>query len=41
MSISDAFENMESVWRPGTDWATFIDNADAQGQPNRYAGEDY
>lgn len=41
MSISDAFENMESIWRPGSDWATFIGNADAHGQPNRYAGEDY
>ena len=36
-----AFENMESIWRPGADWADFIANPDAADQPNRYAGEDY
>lgn len=32
---------MDSIWRPGTDWADFIGSQDAVGQPNRYAGEDY
>lgn len=32
---------MDSIWRPGNDWADFIGNRDAIGQPNRYAGEDY
>ena len=41
MSLAAAFENMDSIWRPGSDWADFIGNADAAGQPNRYAGEDY
>ena len=41
MPVSDALENMHSIWRPGSDWADFIGNTDAIGQPNRYAGEDY
>ncbi len=32
---------MDSIWRPGNDWADFIGRQDAIGQPNRYAGEDY
>jgi len=32
---------MDSIWRPGNDWADFIARQDAVGQPNRYAGEDY
>ncbi len=36
-----AFEVMDSIWRPGADWAHFIGDPDAQDQPNRYAGEDY
>lgn len=36
-----AFANMDSIWRPGHDWAEFIGDARAKGQPNRYAGEDY
>ncbi|MEM6563860.1 MAG: protein tyrosine phosphatase family protein [Pseudomonadota bacterium] len=36
-----AFANMESIWRPGDDWAAFIDNPNARGIPNQYAGEDY
>ncbi len=36
-----ATEIMESIWRPGDDWAAFIDNVDARGMPNRYAGDDY
>lgn len=40
-SVETAAENMESIWRPGSDWADFIASADAAGQPNRYAGDDY
>lgn len=36
-----AFEIMESIWKPGNDWADFIDAPNARGLPNRYAGEDY
>lgn len=38
---ADALAIMESIWRPGDDWAAFIENPDAAGQPNRYAGEGY
>ncbi|WP_415403194.1 protein tyrosine phosphatase family protein [Tateyamaria sp. SN3-11] len=41
MSEADAFANMESIWRPGDDWAAFIGEAGAKGQPNRYKGDDY
>ena len=41
MPVSEAAENLESIWRPGSDWAAFIGQPDAMGQPNRYAGEDY
>ncbi|MDW3223944.1 MAG: protein tyrosine phosphatase family protein [Paracoccaceae bacterium] len=41
MSAEAAFAIMESIWRPGDDWASFIDSADAEGKPNRYAGDDY
>ncbi|MEM1427935.1 MAG: protein tyrosine phosphatase family protein [Pseudomonadota bacterium] len=41
LSEADARANMESIWRPGADWAAFIGSAEARGQPNRYAGEDY
>lgn len=37
----DAQANMEGIWRPGNDWATFVENPDAIGKPNLYAGEDY
>ena len=37
----EALINMESIWRPGSDWADFIDNPNAKGVPNQYAGEDY
>ncbi|WP_147107812.1 protein tyrosine phosphatase family protein [Tateyamaria sp. syn59] len=40
-SPEEAFANMDSIWRPGKDWAAFIDRPDAEGMPNRYAGEDY
>ena len=36
-----SFKNMDSIWRPGSDWADFIGDADAKGKPNRYAGKDY
>ncbi|WP_420335347.1 protein tyrosine phosphatase family protein [Roseibium sp.] len=41
MPETEAFENMDGIWRPGADWAEFIGNPDASDQPNRYAGEDY
>ncbi|MEO0654246.1 MAG: protein tyrosine phosphatase family protein [Pseudomonadota bacterium] len=41
LSEAEAFDRMESIWRPGDDWARFIDSPAAEGQPNRYAGEDY
>ncbi|MEM9435182.1 MAG: protein tyrosine phosphatase family protein [Pseudomonadota bacterium] len=41
LSESDAYAMMDSIWRPGGDWAEFIGKSDAQGQPNLYAGEDY
>ena len=41
MSAAEAAANMESIWRPGDDWAEFVGLAAAKGQPNRYQGEDY
>ncbi len=41
MPETDALALMDGIWRPGNDWAEFIGNRDAVGQPNRYAGEDY
>ncbi|MEM9707768.1 MAG: protein tyrosine phosphatase family protein [Pseudomonadota bacterium] len=41
LSGQTASAPMESIWRPGDDWATFIGKPEAMGQPNRYAGEDY
>jgi len=41
LSETDAFKNMESIWRPGDDWAALINSTDAVGQPNRYACDDY
>ena len=38
---ADAHALMDSIWRPGDDWAEFIGSQCAIGQPNRYAGEDY
>lgn len=38
---AEASANMESIWRPGDDWAAFIDETSAKGQRNRYKGEDY
>lgn len=41
LSEDAAFAIMDSIWRPGDDWAAFIDMPEAKGRPNRYAGEDY
>lgn len=41
MSVAAASNNMESIWRPGDDWAAFTGLKIAKGQPNRYKGEDY
>ena len=41
MSVAQALENMESIWRPGAAWADFIGDEEAADQPNRYAGDDY
>jgi len=41
LSQSRAFEIMESIWRPGQNWADFIGDPNAKTVPNRYAGEDY
>lgn len=37
----DAFANMDGIWKPGDDWAAFVDDPSAVGRPNRYAGDDY
>lgn len=36
-----AFNNMESIWRPGGVWADFIGNPKDRNLPNRYKGDDY
>ncbi|MEM7734133.1 MAG: protein tyrosine phosphatase family protein [Pseudomonadota bacterium] len=41
LSEAEAKANMESIWRPGDDWAAFVGIDDAKGRPNRYKGEDY
>ena len=41
LSEKAAFELMDDIWRPGEDWADFIGDAAAKGQPNRYRGYDY
>ncbi|MEL6425526.1 MAG: protein tyrosine phosphatase family protein [Pseudomonadota bacterium] len=41
ISEDQASSIMESIWRPGDDWAAFIDRPEAKGAPNLYAGEDY
>lgn len=40
-SQTRAFEIMDSIWKPGNDWADFIADPAAKGMPNRYAGDDY
>lgn len=41
MSVAEASNNLESIWRPGDDWAEFTGLNVAKGQPNRYKGLDY
>lgn len=41
LSEEDAYALMDGIWRPGDDWADFVERDDAIGQPNRYAGSDY
>ncbi|MEO0772352.1 MAG: protein tyrosine phosphatase family protein [Pseudomonadota bacterium] len=41
LSVAAASHNMESIWRPGDDWADFTGLKIAKGQPNRYKGKDY
>lgn len=41
MSEAVAFKNMDGIWKPGEDWASFVGRADAVGQSNQYAGYDY
>ncbi|MEO0747410.1 MAG: protein tyrosine phosphatase family protein [Pseudomonadota bacterium] len=41
LSEDGAAANMESIWRPGDDWAEFVGIEAAKGQTNRYKGEDY
>ena len=36
-----AFEMMDGIWRPGNDWADFIDDPAAKGKANEYLGYDY
>ncbi|MEM0977620.1 MAG: protein tyrosine phosphatase family protein [Pseudomonadota bacterium] len=38
---SGAFEMMDGIWRPGNDWADFIDDPKAKGEPNRFKGYEY
>ena len=41
ISEAYAFGLMDGIWKPGKDWAEFIDDPSAIGQPNRFAGYDY
>lgn len=41
LTEASAFAIMDSIWKPGDDWAIFIGDENAKGRPNRYAGEDY
>ena len=41
ISEENAFALMDGIWKPGNDWAEFLDSEEAIGQPNRYAGEHY
>ena len=40
-SPDEARALMDSVWRPGGVWATFIGDADGADRAHRYAGRDY
>ncbi|MEM7598528.1 MAG: protein tyrosine phosphatase family protein [Pseudomonadota bacterium] len=41
LGASKAASILDSIWRPGDDWADFTGIEAAKGQPNRYKGEDY
>lgn len=41
ISREAAFAMMDSIWRPGADWAEFIETPSAAGKKNRYAGYEY
>ncbi|MEM7299885.1 MAG: protein tyrosine phosphatase family protein [Pseudomonadota bacterium] len=41
LSKADAFALMDGIWRPGDDWADFIGEESARGEPNRYKGYEY
>ncbi len=41
VSEADARAMMDSVWRPGGIWATFVGDTAAATQPHRFAGRDY
>lgn len=41
MPDSKAREEMESIWRPGGVWASFVTDEEASGLPHRFAGRDY
>lgn len=40
-SVARARALMDSIWRPGGVWATFLGDTVNQPHPNRYAGHDY
>lgn len=39
--ITEAADMMDSIWRPGGVWATFIGKPEDAGKPNRYLGYEY
>lgn len=39
--VGQAFETMDSIWRPGGVWAEFINKPKEAAQDQRYAGYDY
>lgn len=39
--VNSTFANMDSIWRPGNNWASFVGIKDAIGKPNLYSGDDY
>ena len=41
MDPAEARAPMDSVWRPGGVWATFVGDDDAVGDEHRYAGRDF
>ncbi|MBV9509303.1 MAG: hypothetical protein JO303_03350, partial [Caulobacteraceae bacterium] len=41
VSEAAARARMETIWRPGGVWASFIGDTESEGEPHRYAGRDY